>query len=145
MLRRWSVSNLVNHAKRELALIGHAEDEMQAAMNAHIIRMVETFADEGHSGFSASYAVAALEKLLRFEPLTPLTGSDDEWMEVGDGLFQNVRCSHVFKEDGNAYDIAGRMFREPDGVCFTGRDSRVPVTFPYTPTTEYVDVEDPTP
>lgn len=54
---------------------------------------------------------------------------------------QNKRCSHVFKDkDGNAYDIDGKVFREPDGCCFTSKDSFVPVTFPYTPKTEYVDV-----
>ena len=133
------MSNLVNHAKRELALVGGADDEMQSAMNEHLIRMVETFADEGHSGFSASYAVAVLQKLLRFEPLTPLTGADNEWHEVAPGTFQNVRCSHVFKDETGAYDINGRVFRDPDGSCWTNGDSRVPVTFPYTPTTEYVD------
>lgn len=134
--------SLVEHAKRELALLPGDDDgdEMQAEMNAHIIRMVELFADEGHSGFSAAYAISVLQKLLSFEPLTPLTGNDDEWVEVGTGVFQNSRCSRVFKEDGEAYDIDGRVFREPSGACFTGRDSRVPVTFPYVPTTEYVDV-----
>lgn len=30
---------------------------------------------------------------------------------------------------------------EPDGGCYTSRDSLVPVTFPYTPKSEYVDVD----
>jgi hypothetical protein len=136
------VSNLVNFAKDELARIGGDDDDMQKMMNDHIIRMVELFADEGHSGFSASYAIGALEKLLRFEPLTPLTGEADEWAQVGEDTWQNKRCSHVFKdaEDGEAYDIDGIIFREPNGVCFSSRDSRVAVTFPYTPSREYRDV-----
>jgi hypothetical protein len=57
-------------------------------------------------------------------------------------MWQNNRCCHVFKDNaGNAYDIDGKIFREPDGACYTSRDSRVPVTFPYTPVREYVDVE----
>lgn len=132
---------LVEFAKSELARIdADGADGMQNLMNEHILKMVQVFADEGHSGFSASYAVAVLEKLLRFEPLSPLTGSDDEWNEVGEGVLQNRRCSHVFFEDGQAYDIEGKVFREPSGVCFTSRDSRVPVTFPYTPSREYIDV-----
>lgn len=135
---------LLEHAKHELSLIASEDedvaDEMQLEMNAHILEMVERFADAGHSGFSASYAVAVLEKLLRFEPLTPLTGEDEEWTEVADGVFQNKRCSHVFKENGEAYDIDGKIFREPSGACFTSSESRVPVTFPYTPKREYVDV-----
>lgn len=132
-------SNLVLHARHELALLGGADDKMQQAMNAHIIGMVKLFSKEGHSGFSASYAIGILEKLLRFEPITPLTGEPGEWVEVSDGTLQNKRCSHVFKEKGQAYDIDGRIFRDAIG-CYTNRDSRVNVTFPYTPKREYVDV-----
>ena len=48
--------------------------------------------------------------------------------------------------DGQAYDIDGIVFfdwytdpetGEKSKSYFTGRDSFVPVTFPYTPTTEY--------
>jgi len=50
----------------------------------------------------------------------------------------------VFKDEtGEAYDINGKVFREPSGSCYTSFESRVPVTFPYTPTTEYVDVVEP--
>ena len=85
-------------------------------------------------------AVTLFEKVARFEPLTPLNGDEDEWNEVGEGVFQNRRCDRVFKEKGGAYDSEGKIFREPDGDCFTSIDSHVPVTFPYTPKREYVDV-----
>lgn len=137
-------SNMESFAESELARIGGDGDGMQAEMNRHILKMVREFGREGHSGFSASYAVSILEKLLRFEPLTPLTGDDDEWNDISDmngaPLWQSRRCSHVFKGTDGAYDIRGRIFREPDGACFTSRDSRVPVAFPYVPHTEYVDV-----
>lgn len=133
---------LVEHAEKELALLSDGEPcEMQAMMNRHILEMVKLFADFGHSGFSAGYTISVLERLLRFEPLKPLTGEDDEWNEVGEGVFQNNRCSHVFREaDGRAYDSEGRIFREPDGSCYTSKDSRVYIEFPYTPKWEYVDV-----
>ena len=55
--------------------------------------------------------------------------------------WQNNRASHVFKcSDGQAYDIEGKIFRDKAGHCYTNRDSRVDVTFPYTPKREYVDV-----
>lgn len=134
------MSNLVKHAKRELSLIGDGTCEMQKAMNEHLIKMVKLFADEGHSGFSASYAISLLEKLLRFEPLTPLTGEDDEWVDV-EHCFQNKRCSHVFKDyNGRTYDIDGKIFCEPDGDCYTNSDSVVDITFPYLPKKEYIDV-----
>lgn len=132
------MSNLVKHAERELEIIGlkkDSEDDMNRLMYDHIIKMVQTFSEEGHSGFSASYALSILKKVLNFEPLTPLTGEDSEWCEIYEGMFQNIRCSHVFKENGKAYDIDGIVYEDPDGSRFTTRESRVSVEFPYTPTT----------
>lgn len=133
--------SLVEYAKAELALIRSGEpDEMQDAIEKCVLDLISLFAGQGHSGSSAPYVIGIVEKLMQFEPLTPLTGADDEWCEVTEGTFQNKRCPHVFKENGEAYDIDGIVFRDPDGSCFTSRDSRVPVTFPYVPKTEYRDV-----
>jgi hypothetical protein len=107
--------------------------------------MVKVFEDEGHSGSSAPYVIGILKKVLAFEPVTPLTGADDEWNDLGytdEVCFQNRRCSQHFKgADGRAYDINGRVFVEPSGAAYTGSGSRVFVDFPYTPTTEYVKVD----
>jgi len=102
--------------------------------------LIKQFSKEGHSGFSANWAVQLFEKLARFKPLTPLTGADDEWNKIDDDWWQNKRCSHVFKDSTGVWDANGKVFREPGGVCYTNSDSKVPVTFPYTPVTEYVDV-----
>jgi hypothetical protein len=124
---------------------------MNLAMRDHIIHMVEEFAKEGYSGFSASYALSILQKLLKYEPLSPLTGDDSEWMFVGDmgddPVYQNVRCSRVFKgKDGKVYDIDGIVWyewysddhkSEPYKSYFTNSESRVYIDFPYVPTTEY--------
>lgn len=144
------MSSLVEFAKRELAILaGDAgeNDEQQRWMNEHLVRMVETFTGEGHSGFSASYAISLLTKLLRFQPLTPLFGDDSEWNDItaygsgGEMEWQNNRCFSVFKRaDGTAYDIDAVRFRGPDGVCFTSAESKRDITFPYYPRTEYVDV-----
>jgi len=139
--------SLVQYAESELDRIGMTdEDEYNGMMRKHLLHMVKEFADEGHSGFSASYALQCLQKLLRFKPLSPLTGEDEEWTDVssisGVPHYQNKRCGSVFKDgkDGQAYDIDGKVFwewaKDEDGNPFksyyTGRDSRVPVTFPYT-------------
>ena len=158
--------SLVSYAENELDLIGMKDDgDMNGMMRKHLIHMVKEFSDEGHSGFSASYALQCLQKLLRFKPLSPLTGEDDEWTEVssisGYPHFQNKRCSSVFKDgkDGQAYDIEGKVFwewvknedGEPYKSYYTSRDSRVPVTFPYTVPDEpiyeyrYSDAEPPAP
>lgn len=136
------MSNLELHARKEMEIAGlfDKDSDYGGMLGEAVMKMIKVFDDEGHSGFSANLAISIFEKVARFEPLTPLTGADDEWMEVGDDTFQNVRCSHVFKKDGEAYDIEGRIFREPSGSCYTSFESRTPVTFPYTPTHEYVDV-----
>jgi len=144
------MSNMTTHAERELDIIGMKDEEgMNGMMRKHILHMIEEFAAEGHSGFSASYAIQCLEKLLRFEPLSPLMGTDDEWVEVseynGSPMWQNKRCSRVFKDETGAYDIDGKVFwswyTDENGEKFkshyTSRDSRVYVTFPYVPTTVY--------
>ncbi|WP_053225565.1 hypothetical protein [Methylobacterium indicum] len=116
---------------------------MQDAIDACVIGIVETFAEQGHSGSSAAYVIGILDKVLRFEPVTPLTGEDDEWVvhAYDDECYaQNKRCGRVFKRrNGQAYDIEAVVFRDPDGFCWTGADSRRDVTFPYTPATEIVD------
>jgi len=138
---------LVEFARDELARAGlfDKDSDYGGMMGEAVMKMIEQFADEGHSGFSAGMAISAFERLAKFEPLSPLTGDDDEWVEVGTQngkpLYQNKRCGHVFREGKDfAYDIEGRVFREPSGACFTSYDSRIEVAFPYTPKREYVDV-----
>jgi hypothetical protein len=145
--------SILDFAKMELDAIGMKEDstdEMNVAMRNHILHMVEEFSKEGHSGFSASYAVGLLSKLLSWKALSPLQGTDDEWVEVymdkGIPVFQNKRCGHVFKENGQAYDSEGKIFWEwsedkEDKIYFTRRESRVPITFPYTPTRIYEEAQ----
>jgi len=144
------MSNLHKHALAEFRAAGWTdadgkfEDEMQEDICKHVLELLKVFSDEGHSGSTAPYTVNMFKKLAMFEPLVPLTGEDWEWHEPSPGVFQNIRCSRVFKQadrfNGQAYDIEGRVFREPTGACYTGAESRVPVTFPYTPKTEYVNV-----
>lgn len=135
--------NLLVHANRELKHVG--TDPMGLQMAANLRELVLVFGTQGHSGFSASYARQALDKLLKYEPLAPITGEPSEWVEVSSGLFQNNRCSRLFKDDvrfgGQPYDIDAVVFREPDGSYFMGRGSHQVISFPYTPRTVYVDVD----
>ena len=142
------MSNILDHAKDELDRIGMTEDspdEMNVAMRKHILHMMNEFAEERHSGFSAGYAISILTKLLDFKPLSPLTGEDSEWSDVREygptPYYQNKRRSSVFKDaDGSCYDIDGKVFwewykDEDDNISksyYTCFESRVPVTFPYT-------------
>jgi hypothetical protein len=153
------MSNLVNHAMAEFRAAGWVDedgnfnDEMQHAICDNVIELLTIFGEQGHSGSSAPYAIELFTNLAKFKPLVPLTGEDWEWNDVseyhpGKPSLQNNRCSHVFKDENGAYDINGKVFwewcqpweegGEPYKSYYTCRESRVPVTFPYTPKTEYV-------
>lgn len=142
------MSNLVDHAEVELEALGmgkDADDEMNKLMHDNLIELVTVFSKQGHSGHSAGYAASVLFKLLNYEPLGPLTGEDSEWVDVGEQsgypLWQNKRCSHVFKDAEGAYDIEGKIFRDPDGTTWANKDSHVRIEFPYSPTREYIERE----
>ena len=93
------MSNLVEHARRELKLIGEDPETTEG-----LCRVVQAFVDMGHSGGSASVAIPMLERLLRRQPLAPLTYAPDEWEDrseiTGSPLWQNRRDSTVFSTDG---------------------------------------------
>jgi hypothetical protein len=138
------MSSLVDHAKRELEAAGYFDkaSDYNGMLGKDVLKLIKVFSDQGHSGFSAGIVSNLFNKLSRFQPLLPLTGKDDEWVEVDNGVFQNNRASHVFKENGKVYDINGKVFVEPDGCSYTNFESRVEVTFPYTPHTEYIKVDE---
>lgn len=89
-------------AKEELSRVDLEYDGMVAQAAQEI---VDLFADQGHSGGSAAITISVVSKLMQFQPLTPLTGEDDEWTEVGEGEFQSKRCPTVFKDAERAWDI----------------------------------------
>lgn len=133
------LGNLTNWAKSELERIGGQDDEMQQLMNKNILEVVEVFSNQGHSGFSASYALDIIKRLLDWKPITPITGEEDEWMEVSENMDgstqQNKRCSAVFRENNDnstAYYIDGKVFSDDGGeTWWTGKDSFIPVVFPF--------------
>jgi hypothetical protein len=132
---------------------GQFKDKHQGEICEHVLKLLDVFADEGHSGFSASYARNLFMMLSDFKPIAPLTGEDDEWVKHDYGVepsYQNKRRSSVFKDaNGDCYDIDGKVFWEwgkrdldtdEEGypgehvykLYYSCRESRVPVTFPYT-------------
>lgn len=124
---------MINWAKNELARIEHDEEGLQDRIDKNILELMEVFVNQGHSNISAAYVLSRFNRLANFKPLTPLTGEDDEWNEVGHGCWQNKRYSAVFKgEDGRAYNIEGKIFSNDGGeTWFTNVNSRVYIDFPY--------------
>lgn len=89
------MSNLVEHARRELQIIGEDPEVIDG-----YLKVIQAFADMGHSGGSAMVAIPTINRLLSFENLAPLTDDPVDWIEVGDDLWQNRRCSRMFSTDG---------------------------------------------
>jgi hypothetical protein len=96
------VSNLVEHARRELGLCGQTAESPEYA--ASIVAAVAAFASYRHSGGSAMVAVEQLYTLLRFRTLSPLTSDPDEWVDrsaiSSSPLWQNRRDSAAMSRDG---------------------------------------------
>ena len=143
------MSNLLKHAERELKFIGYdGKDEYNNMAKAAIMELLTTFANQGHSGFSANYIVNLFNKLAKYETLSPLKGNDDEWGDVSDmsgdrkTLFQNNRDGRVFKNDDGAFFTEAIIWTESGESSYTNKDSnRYIKSFPFTPKTFYVKVD----
>lgn len=99
------MSNLVDYATEELNRAGLLDtaSDYDGMLGEAVLDLVKAFSKQGHSGASAATTVSLLERLLRYEPLTPLTFARDEWIDQsyasGTSLWQNKRDSRIFTED----------------------------------------------
>ena len=87
--RRDDSSEMTSHAMRELTAAGliDADSDYDGMLGPAVLRLVQTHAKENHSGFSSSIALSLFERVVRGEPLSPLTGEEKEWSE-----WYRVRC-----------------------------------------------------
>jgi hypothetical protein len=104
------MSEILNHFRKEVAIL-RGKYDYDLAINpvlTEIEALIEAFGQSGQSGTSADvigHVIAdVIKKALAFEPLSELTGLDDEWTLLRKGhnedydFFQNNRSSAVFKE-----------------------------------------------
>ena len=118
------MSNLLDHAEYELRQAGMFDEDADygGALGHAVLELIRVFAEQGHSGFSASITITLFEKLARFQPLTDITSNPDEWTEVGtekDGItkiYQNKRRASSFSRDGGKtwYDIEDATLNNGD-------------------------------
>ena len=138
--------DLMEHARTELERAGLMDEESDygGMLGTAVLELVEKFSDQGHSGFSAVMALDIFSKVAAYQPLTPLTGEDDEWnhLDYGPELkAQNKRRSSVFMEgDGLCYDIDAVVVRDPRGHTW-GSKVRDPIEFPYWPSTRVIEID----
>lgn len=85
-------------------------------------------------------------KLLKWKPLTPLTGDEKEWEDISDDyclqpgeLYINKRYRAVIKKkDGTAIDTQAYLYQTSDGHKELNINSSKQITFPYEPKQEVV-------
>lgn len=146
--------------ERESAIkAGHEQDaEYGVACYKSALKAFKSLLEDDHSGMSISITKQILNQLLLGEPLSPITGEDDEWVDVSyEGMpqgvikeYQNKRMSSLFKyvyEDGTVkYSDVERitcyeLFQDGshgyapfyDGFINRIIDEVKPITLPYVP------------
>lgn len=153
-------TNTARHALREFEILRQiTPDSLILDFQDEILALCERFGNSGQSGGSAPYTASAIanavKKLCLFQTLSQLTGEDDEWNEVSNGVYQNNRNSAVFKDkDGHAYYIDAIIWKgdtwnadhtSNDWDTFTGKIENISSrqyikSFPFTPKKFYIDV-----
>lgn len=94
------MSNLVDHARRELEILGCTEEDI-----TDIVKVVQSFAEINPSGSQAAWMIPLIYKLMQFQNLTPLTDDPKEWVchtppTVAEEVWQNTRCGEAFSTNG---------------------------------------------
>jgi hypothetical protein len=136
MMEEQEKSDLLLFAERELARIPKDDKGMQEGINQHLLDIVKVFSDWNHSGSSAEYTIAVLERLLRYLPLSPIEDTPEDWNEYLPSRFQHRRCSMVFRDkdqfDGKAYFSDAKIFSRDGGETWvSNKNSFEAIEFPF--------------
>ena len=165
------MTNTQSFAKQELDILAATvPDAIVTPFSKEILALCEAFGKSGQSGGSAPFTATviskAIKKLLLFEPICPITGSDEEWINVRDVsdedemMYQNKRCSALFKSKSGKCWYVDAIVKKvvQTGQCFSGAfwlskedylagDKTKKIgcahyvkSFPFTPKTFYIDV-----
>lgn len=143
--------NSIEFAQKELEAAGFFDNEeiYEGLIGDAVMTLIKTFNAQQHSGFSAMIVINLFDRLAKHKPLTPLTGEDWEWEKMSLGTdedgdnqaYINIRCPFIIKDsDGVAYNTEGKIFSDDGVVWYTNKNSRIPITFPYSVPNEPVRV-----
>lgn len=107
-------------AVAEMRIAGFPQDEIDA-----MDTILGIFFRHWDSGGAVASMAPVLQRLIAGKPLTPITDTPEQWVDVGHGVLQHVRLPSVFKDPRfhgglNAYDI-------------DAREPRQAISFPYIP------------
>jgi hypothetical protein len=99
-------SGLQQHALHELTLAGLLDEksDYDGMLGRAALEIIKLFSGQGHSGASAYATIDIVTRLMRYEPLTPLTSRPEEWTHVGaekgGPIYQSKRSPSTFSRDG---------------------------------------------
>jgi hypothetical protein len=127
------MSSLLDHFRREVAILRKKyegdslgiDEILPESVLPKVEALFKAFDETGELDAVAVYIrpiIAEIIKEIAFEPLSELTGDDEEWNEIRDSesseecLYQNIRNSAVFKEgkDDKPYYLDGLIWRNID-------------------------------
>jgi hypothetical protein len=98
-----NLSNLYQHALRELILAGLLDDDSEGELGNSLLQLINVYCQNGYSNFASTQAREIFNKLTDYQTLTPLTSDPNEWMDVSYDdvcMFQNMRNPRYFSYDG---------------------------------------------
>ena len=93
------MSNLLEHAKRELEIAGIKGNDYDNEVAKCVLELIEVFSKQRHSGFSAFATLETFNLLANFKNIKPLTNNPEEWTEVTKGLYISKRNPACFSDD----------------------------------------------
>jgi len=164
------MTNTQSFAKQELDILAATvPDAIITPFANEILALCEAFGKSGQSGGSAPMTASAIsqaiKKLMLQEPICPIMGVDEEWVnvrEVSDEdemMYQNKRCSALFKsKSGKSWYVDAIVKKTQSGRCWSGSFwlskedyltsdkskmigcSHFVKSFPFEPKTFYIDV-----
>lgn len=147
-------TNTGKHAKVEIeALAKNTPDHVLKGMEEEIVALADAFGRSGQSGGLAPYVSEVISRIVRAlcmqEPVSALTGEDDEWEEIAkdeaEPLYQNKRCSALFKIGPRIRYINAVTFVDENGNGFGGviegiSSVQLVKSFPFKPKTFLINV-----
>ena len=112
-------NNFLSFSKNELELAGllKKDSDYGGMLGEAVLELLEVFSKQRHSGYSSVATAHIFNKLVNYEPLTPLTFGPDEWIKHDSNLWQNKRQPDVFTEDQGKTWVS--LDRKISGNCST--------------------------
>ena len=95
---------LVVYAEYELDQAGlfDKDSDYGGMLGTSVLELIEKFAEQGHSGYSAELVTQCAARLMRYKPLTSIEQPvDADWnvCDIDESIFQHRRLSSLFSGD----------------------------------------------